>query len=58
VLIPTTRWRPSTSAPPLLPGLSAASVWITSSMIRVAAPARAGSERPRAETTPAVTDPA
>ena len=58
VLMPTTRPRPSTSAPPELPGLSAASVWMTSSMMRVAPPARAGSERPSAETTPAVTEPA
>ena len=33
VLMPTTRPSASASAPPLLPGLSAASVWITSSMI-------------------------
>ena len=37
---------PSTSAPPELPGFSAASVWITSSIIRVVPPSRAGSERP------------
>ena len=58
VLIPTTSASPFTSAPPLLPGFSAASVWITLSMMRVAAPLRAGSERPSADTTPAVTDPA
>ena len=32
VLIPTTRAELSTSAPPELPGFSAASVWITLSM--------------------------
>ena len=58
VLIPTTRPAPSASAPPELPGLSAASVWITFSTIRVAEPERVGSDRPSAETTPAVTDPA
>ena len=56
VLIPITRPRPSTSAPPELPGLSAASVWITSSTTRTARPERVGSERPSAETTPAVTE--
>ena len=45
VLIPTTLPRPSTSAPPELPGLSAASVWMTSSMMRVAPPG-AGGQRP------------
>ena len=44
VLMPTTRPRPSTSAPPELPGFSAASVWITSSTMR-AARARAGRQR-------------
>ena len=58
VLIPTTRPLPSTSAPPELPGLSAASVWMTSSTIRVVSPERVGSERPSADTTPAVTEPA
>ena len=48
---------PSASAPPELPGLSAASVWITFSTIRTVDPDRVGSERPRAETTPAVTEP-
>ena len=42
VLTPTTRPRPSTSAPPELPGLSAASVWMTSSTIRVVAPSASG----------------
>ena len=42
VLMPTTRPRPSTSAPPELPGLSAASVWMTSSMMRVAPPGAGG----------------
>ena len=58
VLTPTTRCALVTSAPPELPGLSAASVWITSSIVRRVAPSRAGSERPSAETTPAVTEPA
>src|SRR5437763_1412029 len=39
VLTPTSRPRPSTRAPPELPGLRAASVWITSSTIRLAEPA-------------------
>ena len=56
--MPTTRPRLSASAPPELPGLSAASVWITLSMMRAARRERAGSERPSAETTPAVTEPA
>ena len=38
--------------------MSAASVWITLSIIRNVLPERAGSERPSAEMTPAVTDPA
>ena len=54
VLMPTTRPRPSDSAPPEFPGLSAASVWITLSTIRPAATVR---ERPSCDTTPAVTDP-
>src|SRR6478735_1964104 len=54
VLMPTTRALASASAPPELPGLSAASVWMTSSITRP----RAGSDRPSALTTPAVTDPA
>ena len=58
VLIPTTQPRPSASAPPELPGLSAASVWMTFSTIRPAVRERTGSERPSADTTPAVTDPA
>ena len=57
VLTPTTRPRPSTSAPPELPGFSAASVWMTLSTTRCAAPERTGSERPSADTTPAVTEP-
>ena len=48
----------SARAPPELPGLRAASVWMTSSISRVRRPSRTGSERPRAETTPAVTEPA
>ena len=57
VFTPTTRPRLSASAPPELPGLSAASVWITLSITRAARLERAGSERPRADTTPAVTEP-
>ena len=45
VLMPTTRPRPSTSAPPELPGFSAASVWITSSTTRIVA---SGARRERA----------
>ncbi len=53
-----TRWAfASARAPPELPGLRAASVWITSSMTRTVAPARVGSDRPSALTTPAVTLP-
>src|ERR1700693_4050210 len=44
VLTPTTRPSPSASAPPELPGLSAASVWITFSTSRPADPARVGRE--------------
>ena len=58
VLMPTTRPRESASAPPELPGLSAASVWITFSTRRLARPSRAASDRPSALTTPAVTVPA
>ena len=58
VLMPTTRLAESASAPPELPGLSAASVWMTSSMTRTVPAERAGSERPSALTTPAVTLPA
>src|SRR5213593_3737844 len=52
VLMPTTSPWEDTSGPPELPGLSAASVWITSSISR---PERARSDRPSAETTPVVT---
>ena len=52
VLMPITSPREETSGPPELPGLSAASVWMTSSISR---PVRERSERPRADTTPAVT---
>ena len=45
VLIPTTRAAPSTSAPPELPGLSAASVWITFSTMRRGPPRRPDRER-------------
>src|SRR3954447_2603110 len=45
VLIPTTLPRPSTSAPPELPGLSAASVWITSSITRRTGPSPTGRAR-------------
>src|SRR5262249_59532774 len=58
VLMPTTLALLSASAPPELPGFSAASVWITSSTSRPAEPLRVGRDRPRALTTPAVTDPA
>ena len=58
VFTPTTSPWPFTSAPPEFPGLSAASVWITLSMMRTSRPARAGSDRPSALTTPAVTVPA
>src|ERR1700745_3838463 len=46
VLMPTTRECASASAPPELPGLSAASVWITSSTSRAAAPTPPGAPRP------------
>ena len=52
VLMPTTSPREDTSGPPELPGLSAASVWITSSMSR---PLLERNERPSADTTPVVT---
>ena len=58
VLMPTTRPLASASAPPELPGLSAASVWMTSSIRRAVVRPRAGMLRPRALTTPAVTLPA
>ena len=54
VLIPITLARPSASAPPEFPGFSAASVCTTFSTTR---PARTGSARPSALTTPAVTEP-
>src|SRR6202050_1511033 len=46
VLIPTTCECASASAPPELPGFRAASVWITSSTSRAAAPLRAGRDPP------------
>ena len=52
VLMPTTSPVVATSGPPEFPGLSAASVWMTSSMSR---PLWARKDRPSAETTPAVT---
>ena len=52
VLTPTTAPVLVTSGPPELPGLSAASVWITCSIKR---PVRARSDRPSALTTPLVT---
>jgi hypothetical protein len=52
VFTPTTRPAESTSGPPELPGLSAASVWITSSISR---PEYERNDRPSALTTPAVT---
>src|ERR1700730_16552771 len=52
VLMPMTSPCAETSGPPELPGLSAASVWITSSINR---PFFERKERPSAEMTPAVT---
>ncbi|MNC84884.1 hypothetical protein D3C83_04520 [compost metagenome] len=52
VLTPITSPREDTSGPPELPGFNAASVWITSSIRR---PFWDLSERPSADTTPAVT---
>ena len=52
VFTPTTSPCDDTSGPPELPGLSAASVWITSSISR---PVRERKLRPSAETTPVVT---
>ena len=52
VLMPITSPAEETSGPPELPGLRGASVCTTSSIIR---PVRDCSERPSAETTPAVT---
>src|SRR6266581_3740282 len=52
VFTPITSPREVTSGPPELPGLSAASVWTTSSISR---PECDLSERPSALTTPAVT---
>jgi hypothetical protein len=57
VLTPTTFPLPSERAPPEFPGLRAASVWITFSMIRTVLRFRVGRPRPRALITPAVTDP-
>src|SRR5664280_683129 len=56
--MPTTRPAASASAPPELPGFSAASVWMTSSITRPTRAVRVGRERPRPLTTPAVTEPA
>src|SRR5829696_8315867 len=52
VFMPTTRPAASASGPPELPGLMAASVWMTFSIRRPLSPLM---ERPRALTTPAVT---
>ena len=52
VLMPTTSPWLVTNGPPELPGLMAASVWMTLSMSR---PAAARIDRPNADTTPAVT---
>src|SRR3990170_1873141 len=52
VLMPTTRHEESASAPPELPGLSAASVWITSSTTRAVRPSRGGRERARPRRPP------
>ena len=48
VLMPTTRARESASAPPELPGLSAASVWMTSSTSADSAARRASAASDRA----------
>ena len=56
--MPTIRPRASASAPPELPGLRAASVWMTSSITRRLRPDQTGIERPSPLTTPAVTEPA
>jgi hypothetical protein len=53
VLMPMTSPAVVTSGPPELPGLSDASVWITSSISR---PDRDRSDRPSALTTPDVTE--
>src|ERR1700761_1358083 len=58
VLMPMTLASESARAPPELPGLRAASVWMTSSMSRAPPRPPAGMDRPRALTTPAVTEPA
>ena len=52
VLTPITRPFESTNGPPEFPGLSAASVWMTSCM---SLPEVARKVRPNAETTPVVT---
>ena len=57
VLMPTIRPRASANAPPELPGLRAASVWMTSSITRRFRPDQTGMERPSPLTTPAVTEP-
>lgn len=49
---PTTSTALVTSGPPEFPGLSDASVWMTSS---ISVPPRDGSDRPSALTTPVVT---
>ena len=53
VLMPMTSARDVTSGPPELPGFSAASVWMMSSISR---PDRARSERPRPLMIPAVAE--
>ena len=58
VLTPISRACQSARAPPELPGFSAASVWMTSSMNRrCPLPSAVASERPNPLTTPDVTDP-
>src|SRR5437016_14303444 len=52
VLMPITPADDDTSGPPELPGLRAASDWITSSMVR---PLTERIDRPSPDTTPAVT---
>jgi len=51
-LIPITNPSEVASAPPELPGLSAASVWMTLSISRTCRPVRAGMDRPRPLTAP------
>src|SRR6266540_3908175 len=56
--MPTTSPALLASAPPELPGCSAASVWMTLSMMRPIRPLDAVNDLPSALTTPALTEPA